>query len=514
MAGKLQEYRRIAETAQRQLTGSLERWQSFLTTASRLYKYPYHEQVMIHAQRPDATACAEYDVWNNTMRRYVRRSAKGIALIDIRNDLNRLRYVINEEQAETVRMVFDLYLQGLGETKICKELSRRQRKDGHGNVSWSISKISRILRNATYMGYKCYLKSYTNNYLEQKRVKKPRREHLSLRKGDFEPIISEELFRRCEEIRKSRTTKMIINKGERTYGKRASQDVWLRKLRCACGSTFRKDKWRTNQRVDTVYGYQCYNQVNNGSKGFRLKNDLDTEGYCDIRMIGDWKLGLMAKKIFETIWTDRKEVAKLAYKMLRECYQSDANKNKATIASVQGKISRTTARMENLISMRVDGEISKEQFQNLHKKAEAELAALNEELVRLNSAFAEAPDTLNMERIEAALDSILDFSGPSIDESIIEKFVCRITPIDNVHYRWDLNFAPNRKQAIIGAIEGRKGKASVEIEEYGEDDEHPHRTYDRSIQFSADGTNAYFCLRAACAAARRAIGTRNGEQDT
>ena len=95
MTGKLQEYRRLAETAQRQLTGNLERWQSFLTTASRLYKYPYHEQVMIHVQRPGATACAEYDVWNNTMRRYVRRGAKGIALIDIRSDLNRLRYVFD-----------------------------------------------------------------------------------------------------------------------------------------------------------------------------------------------------------------------------------------------------------------------------------------------------------------------------------------------------------------------------------------------------------------------------------
>ena len=61
----------MSEEAQRQLTGSLERWQSFLATASRLYKYPYHEQVMIHAQRPDATACAEFDVWNNTMRRYL-----------------------------------------------------------------------------------------------------------------------------------------------------------------------------------------------------------------------------------------------------------------------------------------------------------------------------------------------------------------------------------------------------------------------------------------------------------
>lgn len=423
-------------------------------------------------------------------------------------------YVINEDQAETVRMIFDLYLEGLGETKICKELCRRQRKDGHGNVSWSVSKISRILRNATYMGYKCYLKSYSNNYLEQKRIKNLDESTYLYVKGDFEPIIPEEVFKRCEEIRKTRTTKMIVNKGERTYGKRASQDVWLRKLRCSCGSTFRKNKWRTNQRGDTVYGYQCYNQVNNGSKGFREKNGLDTDGYCDIRMVGDWKLDLMAKKIFEAIWTDRKEDAKLAYKLLRECYQADASRNKATIAAVQGKISRATGRMENLIAMRADGEISKEQFQTLRQKAETELAALNEELGRLNSAFDDETDALDMAAIEAALDSMLDFSGPSIDSNIIEKFVCRITPVDNGHYRWDLNFAPNKKQAIIGAIEGRKGKASVEIKEYGEDDEHPHRTYDRSIQFSTDGTIAYFCLIAACAAARRAIGTRKGEQDT
>ena len=423
-------------------------------------------------------------------------------------------YVINEDQAETVRMIFDLYLEGLGETKICKELCRRQRKDGHGNVSWSVSKISRILRNATYMGYKCYLKSYSNNYLEQKRIKNLDESTYLYVKGDFEPIIPEEVFKRCEEIRKTRTTKMIVNKGERTYGKRASQDVWLRKLRCSCGSTFRKNKWRTNQRGDTVYGYQCYNQVNNGSKGFREKNGLDTDGYCDIRMVGDWKLDLMAKKIFETIWTDRKEDAKLAYKLLRECYQADASRNKATIAAVQGKISRATGRMENLIAMRADGEISKEQFQTLRQKAETELAALNEELGRLNSAFDDETDALDMAAIEAALDSMLDFSGPTIDSNIIEKFVCRITPVDNGHYRWDLNFAPNKKQAIIGAVEGRKGKASVEIKEYGEDDEHPHRTYDRSIQFPTDGTIAYFCLIAACAAARRAMGTRKGEQDT
>lgn len=423
-------------------------------------------------------------------------------------------YVINEDQAETVRMIFDLYLEGLGETKICKELCRRQRKDGHGNVSWSVSKISRILRNATYMGYKCYLKSYSNNYLEQKRIKNLDESTYLYVKGDFEPIISEEIFRRCEEIRKSRTTKMIVNKGERTYGKKASQDVWLRKLRCACGSTFRKNKWRTNQRGDTVFGYQCYNQVNNGSKSFREKNGLNVDGYCDVRMIGDWKLDLMAKKIFETIWTDRKESVIQAYKLLNECFQSNTQNNKAAISALQGKIARTTARLDNLISMRADGEISKEQFKSMQQKATEELEALNAELKRITVETKEGESSLDMAAIQSALDEILDFSKPTINEKLIDKFVSRITPIDNGHYRWDLNFAPGPKQAIIGLIEGRKGKGSVEVKEYGENDEHSHRTYDQTIKFSSNGTIAYLSLIAACAAERRAIGTRKGEQDT
>lgn len=79
-------------------------------------------------------------------------------------------------------------------------------------------------------------------------------------------------------------------------------------------------------------------------------------------MIGDWKLDLMAKKIFESIWTDKKDAVMEAYKLLGECYQSDTSNNKATIAAVQGKISRATARLDNLIAMRADGEISKEKF--------------------------------------------------------------------------------------------------------------------------------------------------------
>ena len=95
MPSNYQAYREMADVAARQLTHSYQSWTQFLDTAARLYKYPYHEQLMIHAQRPDATACAEYDFWNERMGRYIRRGSKGIALIDTSGHKPRLRYVFD-----------------------------------------------------------------------------------------------------------------------------------------------------------------------------------------------------------------------------------------------------------------------------------------------------------------------------------------------------------------------------------------------------------------------------------
>ena len=90
---KYEYYAALAERTARQLTETLENWTAFLNTAARLYKYPYHEQLMIYAQRPDAIACADYDTWSKTMRRYIRRGTKGIALIDNDSDTPKLKYV-------------------------------------------------------------------------------------------------------------------------------------------------------------------------------------------------------------------------------------------------------------------------------------------------------------------------------------------------------------------------------------------------------------------------------------
>ena len=92
MADKALAYLELADRATHQITSSYQEWTGFLALMGRIYKYPYQEQLMIYAQRPDATACASYELWSKQMRRYVMQGARGIALIDTSTGENRVRY--------------------------------------------------------------------------------------------------------------------------------------------------------------------------------------------------------------------------------------------------------------------------------------------------------------------------------------------------------------------------------------------------------------------------------------
>ena len=112
MQTKVQAYVQLADETSLKITGNYLDWLSFLTTASRLYKYPYHDQLMIYAQRPDASACAAYELWNGTMHRYIRRGAKGIALLKISNSTESLleeqRQKLNAEYYAELEHQYDL----------------------------------------------------------------------------------------------------------------------------------------------------------------------------------------------------------------------------------------------------------------------------------------------------------------------------------------------------------------------------------------------------------------------
>ena len=110
MALKVETYTQLADFTAQKITGSYQSWTDFLTTAARLYKYPYHEQLMIYAQRPEATACADYDLWNKRMGRYIRRGSQSIALIDYSGDTPKLKYVFDVADTGKRKRSRDPYL--------------------------------------------------------------------------------------------------------------------------------------------------------------------------------------------------------------------------------------------------------------------------------------------------------------------------------------------------------------------------------------------------------------------
>ena len=377
-------------------------------------------------------------------------------------------YVINEEQAETVRMIYDLYLQGYGSMKIANILTERKRKTASGLVKWSISNIMRAIRNATYTGTKCYNKSRSNNFLEQKRINNLDMSTYEYVEGDFPAIISKEVWDKAQEIRMSRVKPSLVSSTKTTHSKRDSKDIWVNLLRCSCGSSFRKNKWHTKNDGGISYGYQCYNQLNNGNKKKREELGLDTEGFCDSRMIADWKLDFMAKSLLEHLWTDRKESVLLALDLIKRYYKDErVASGKGDTTVIQAKLNKATSRLQNLIAMRADGEITKDEYQAMRSPIDAEIRDLQR-------ALEEVPQTeehgngLDLDGITATLHSLVDFSEPTLNHDVINKFVYQVTPTSDTSFHWYINLNGNTKARAIYTVEGRKKKNVIKLEEIEE----------------------------------------------
>ena len=383
------------------------------------------------------------------------------------------KYVINEEQAETVRMIFDMYLnEGIGATKIANELCRRRRIAASGQIKWTSSSVSRILGNPTYMGYMAYGKSFSNNYLEQKRINNHNSDSYMYVKADFEAIVTEEDWRKCEAIRKSRRRELSIPRVKKTpFGeekitgpKRETHDKWNRKLRCSCGATFRKNRWHKNKNKDWSYGYQCYNQLNNGSAKKRREQGLDDTGFCDMQMIADWKLEVMCKYIMEEIWHDRNKAMKQACEILKKCYQADMDKQADNMA-LHKKIEKLKLKIDALIDMRAEGEISSDEYRSRRKRLDDEISVYEEKLEIQKEADQTTPeDGLNWDRIHATLEKVIDISAPQVDNRLVDKFVGRIVPLGNNRFVWYINLSNVETKNIQLAIEGRKNHATVCVE--------------------------------------------------
>lgn len=349
-------------------------------------------------------------------------------------------YVINPEQAETIRTVFELYAQGLGQKEVVNQLTLRGCKDGNGNVKWSCVKISRILRNATYMGYICYNKSRVNNFLEKKRIKNLDEDSIVMVKGNFEPIVSEELWRQCERIRKGRIQQFQMPSGEeRRRGTRIPQHLWVKKLHCRCGAGYSRFKWRVLQNGTPIYGYQCNFRSQNPAKSFVERNQIQNQKSCDAISLCEWKLELMAKRVFERLWGDQKGAVLRACQMVESCLQTASAFEDSISSEVKATLNRLENRILNLGQMRADGELTKEQYQKLYSQAMKEQASVRKQMESVTAQPQKRPQ-FDLAIIQKGLNQLVDISSPKISEELIEEFVEAIVPSENHTFRWKMCF--------------------------------------------------------------------------
>ena len=214
---------------------------------------------------------------------------------------------------------------------------------------------------------------------------------------------------------------------------------------------------------EVVFGYQCYNQVNNGSRKFREENGLDTEGYCSIRMVGEWKLHFMAKQILESLWEDRQEAVEEAINMIKECYTDEtAIADRAYISQLESQIQKCEKRLKSLLEMRMDGEISKTEYAQHREQVEAEIEECKTNLLnkKAESVNVDSLDKVLVE-MQSTMEQYIDFSGDKIPEKILDRLLIKVVPLGSDRFRWYLNLRNKKNSTIVCGVEGRKNKPVI-----------------------------------------------------
>lgn len=349
--------------------------------------------------------------------------------------------VINPEQAKTVRMIFDMYLSGMGVTKIQYELEKAGRLTSTGKTKWFASYISHMLKNSFYCGIITYHKEYTPDYLKQKKMKNYGALDYLQVTGTHTPIITVEEFEKVQAIMKSRTRKNPNQKGNGRTGAKPHTTVWGRLLICQCGKKFNQ---HFHNRADRERGvdYQCYTAVNRGSQTERAKRGLSTTDVCDSPFISGWKLEMMAKFIFDKYIENATQTMELAYTMLEEhiADQEEIPDNSDVIKRKQAELEKLYRKKNNLFEMREDGDIDREYFRERKEELDRKI---NKLLAEIESLSPKAPKQssedfgVTLKRLRKKLEGYVRCEEPKIPEGVVEAFIEKIW-VSKDEFRWYL----------------------------------------------------------------------------
>lgn len=171
----------------------------------------------------------------------------------------------------------------------------------------------------------------------------------------------------------------------------------------------------------------------------------------------------MAKTILSEIWQNRKEDVLDAFEMVKKYATASKSESKTSDTEVDIKIEKLRNRLENLVEMRADGEITKESFAASTAKAEAEIAEL-EKMKATATTEAEHLPEINLDVIKSKLDTIIDFSEPTITEDIIDLCISSVKPVSDNRFEWTVKLSDEKENNVICSVSGRKTNPTAEIE--------------------------------------------------
>ena len=375
--------------------------------------------------------------------------------------------VINPEQAKTVRMIYDWYLDGVGIRAIKFRLEQAGRLTAMGKSNWHESNISKILQNSFYCGIITYHKEYTPDFLEQKKIRNFGEIELTKTRGTHEPIITEEEFERVQEMMAKRR-KELPNTGagkRRQIGEKQPGDVWTELLICECGHKFNRKVWHRVE-DDVQYGYQCYSSIRTGTVTTRLRKGLPIDDVCKTPMIAGWKLQMMVKNIFREYLHNTAEVLALAEAMLERHIDDEEPQtdNNRLIEQKQAEAEKLNKRLHSLIEMRADGEITRDIFKAKKQEIEDKLLAIQNELNQLQPQEEAIDDATHDEKIKILKFYLEQSVNPdameNIPEDVIRAFIVKVVVHEN-SFDWYLRFSPDKPPKSLCIDGKRKTTAKV-----------------------------------------------------
>ena len=380
-------------------------------------------------------------------------------------------YVVNELQARTVRRIFDLYLDGNGVRKIQFALEKEGHLTATGLTKWQPGNISRILRNSFYCGTIVYRKQFVPDFLEQKKINNFGEIDKVIVEGRHTPIVTKEQFEKVQQILSSKS-ESVHNKGCR--GKKISKDVWCRKMKCECGSSYNRVTWHKSSE-GPQYAYQCYSQIRTGTFKTRERKGLSTEGICVTKMVPRWKLEVMADIIFQKFWNDREGVLAIANEMLDNCYENEHdNEVIDRKRDLEDKMELWNRKYNNLLDMRMAGEIEKDRYDEKREQILKEQQHLKKQLEIIGGETG-LSDDIYMDKVEIlkyGLEQNFNFSTRHIPEEVIDAFIKEIIVCQD-GFIWKLNLTPDDELKM--QVDGRTNNYTVTQTELSSDMTQQHR---------------------------------------